>query len=129
MEVTPYKLVASPHTRGANAVQGPAIAQGTGRQSRPWSTVSYVIHGDAIGMSGMQLLRCWYCASPEPCPIPLCVADPFLRSIFNSCHPMTSEVCAHNAPDVARGRETIIGECEVPAERMLARACTCTCAC
>ena len=31
---------------------------------------SQLTYGDAIGMSGMQLLRCWYCAIPGPCPTP-----------------------------------------------------------
>ena len=31
---------------------------------------SQLTYGDAIGMSGMQLLRCLYCAIPGPCPTP-----------------------------------------------------------
>ena len=31
---------------------------------------SQLTYGYAIGMSGMQLLRCWYCAIPGPCPTP-----------------------------------------------------------
>ena len=39
---------------------------------------SQLTYGDAIGMSGMQLLRCWYCAIPGPCPTPLVRAGPSL---------------------------------------------------
>ena len=31
---------------------------------------SQLTYGDAIGMSGMQLLRCWYCTISGSCPTP-----------------------------------------------------------
>ena len=55
---------------------------------------SQLTYGYAIGMSGMQLLRCWYCAIPGPCPTP-----PGLH-LFLTCTILWSYVMFSHAHDV-----------------------------